>query len=264
MFWYNGELIDGDTLELNINEPGLIYGATVFTTLRIYHQSLDYSLTNWKAHCDRLGNSLITFGWQMPNWKRLRQGAELLLPLFPVLRLVIFADGREWIIGRYLPEDLEERQQQGITAWLADEPLFRRSLAAYKTGNYLGGWLALQQGQKLGAKEAILIDNQGNWLETSTGNLWGWKDGYWWTPPLDGEILPGIVRSQLLLSLQDQGQLVKEVVWHQNFVEDLKAIAYSNSVMEVIPFGCILTQEGKSTLDPCHPSLKQLRSYFQG
>jgi len=37
------------------------------------------------------------------------------------------------------------------------------------------------------------MDESGNWLETSTGNLWG---GGWWTP-LAAEIAPGVVRSQL-------------------------------------------------------------------
>ncbi|MGK7876910.1 MAG: aminotransferase class IV [Xenococcaceae cyanobacterium] len=264
MFWYDGELIQGDTLKVEINEPGLLYGATVFTTLRVYHQSLDHPLTNWTAHCDRLRDSLQTFGWQLPDPKRLRQGAEALLPSFRVLRMVIFADGREWIIGRSLPGDLRERQQQGVIAWLADATLFRRSLATYKTGNYLGAWLALQQAQKLGAKEAILIDNNGNWLETSTGNLWGWKDGCWWTPPTDVGILPGIARSQLLRWLKGHGQPVKLNTWNRDFVKDLEAIAYTNSVMEVIPFCSILHQEGTLTLNPFHPALEQLRSCFRG
>ncbi|MEB3151575.1 MAG: 4-amino-4-deoxychorismate lyase, partial [Sphaerospermopsis sp.] len=47
MYWYCGKLIESKTLELNINDPGLLFGATVFTTLRVYDHSLDHSLTNW-------------------------------------------------------------------------------------------------------------------------------------------------------------------------------------------------------------------------
>ncbi|MHC5721288.1 MAG: aminotransferase class IV, partial [Nostoc sp.] len=53
IFWYDGKLIKSQTLELNINDPGLLYGATIFTTLRVYNNSLDSSLTNWLSHCDR-------------------------------------------------------------------------------------------------------------------------------------------------------------------------------------------------------------------
>ena len=257
-FWYEGKLIEGKTLELSLNEPGLLYGATVFTTLRVY-DSLDHPLTHWRAHCDRLASSLQIFGWSFPNWQRLRRGAEALLPHYRVLRMVIFADGREWITGRFLPEDLGERQQQGITAWVADEPLFR-PLSNHKTGNYLGAWLAGQQAQKVGAKEAILIDPQGNWLETSTGNLWGWKNGCWYTP-VEGEILPGIIRAQLLYWLQNRQIPVKQTVWSWDLVKEMETICYTNCVVEVVPIHTVSRQT--LTVKPLHPKLEQLRAYFQ-
>ncbi|NEP11093.1 MAG: 4-amino-4-deoxychorismate lyase [Symploca sp. SIO2C1] len=262
MFWYNGQLIQGNSLELVIDDPGLIYGATVFTTLRVYHQSLEHPLTNWKGHCDRILGSLQAFGWQLPDQKQLQQGAEALLSLFPVLRITIFPDGREWITGRYLPVDLTQRQQQGITAWLADTPELIRSLPAHKTGNYLTAWLALQQAQQQGAQEAILVDVTGNWVETSTGNLWGWQDGCWWIPPLIAGILPGTVRSQLINWLQKQGLVVRETAWDKERLLTLEAIAYTNSVVEVIPIHTILTPHQSLTYESSHPSLEQLRSWF--
>lgn len=135
MFWYNGQVIEGEMLNLTIKDPGLLYGATIFTTLRVY-DSLEHPLTHWQAHCDRLRQSLQAFGWSQPNWQRLHQGAEM-LSHYPVLRITLFADGREWVTGRFLPEDVETRQQQGITARLA-EAQFCRSLPEHKTGNYLG------------------------------------------------------------------------------------------------------------------------------
>ncbi|HBB31944.1 MAG TPA: 4-amino-4-deoxychorismate lyase [Cyanobacteria bacterium UBA8803] len=261
-FWYNGTLIQGNRIDLAIDDPGLLYGATVFTTLRIYHESLDHPLTSWNAHCARLLHSLQAFGWQLPEWERLRQGAKTLLASFPVLRIVIFPDGREWITGRPLPEDLRERQQQGVTAWLADGLEFRRSLPTYKTGNYLGGWLALQKAQLLGAKEAILVDDRGNWLETATGNLWGWQDGCWWTPPVAAGILPGVMRSQLIGWLTQKGLTVQEVTWDRELVKGFEAIAYSNSVMQVIPIHTLLNPQQLLRYPLLTSPLEQLRSLF--
>ncbi|NER48194.1 MAG: 4-amino-4-deoxychorismate lyase [Symploca sp. SIO1A3] len=263
MFWYNGQLIQGNSLELAIDDPGLLYGATVFTTLRVYHQSLAHPLTNWRGHCDRLWSSLQAFGWQLPEQQRLQQGAETLLPSFPVLRMAVFPDGREWITGRYLPKDLTQRQQQGVTAWLADTPELLRSLPTHKTGNYLTAWLALQQARQQGAQEAILADARGNCLETSTGNLWGWQEGCWWTPPLAAGILPGTARSQLMSWLQKQGLVVREAVWNQELLLGFKAIAYTNSVIEIIPIHTILTPHQNLTYESSHPSLEQLRSFFR-
>ena len=240
MYWYDGELIKGDKIQLNITEPGLIYGATVFTTMRVYDRSLTHSLTNWSAHCDRLKHSLTVFNWQQPDWQRLQQGAELLLTSFPILRIAVFPDGKEWIAGRNLAPDLTQRQQQGITAWVAEDALYRRDLAAHKTGNYLGAYLARQQALQLGAAEAILIDTQGNWLETSTGNLWGWKNDRWYTPTLDSGILPGIGRSQLLTWLRQHHLAVQENIWTPEFLEGLQAIFYSNCVVEIVPINNII------------------------
>ncbi|MDJ0716574.1 MAG: aminotransferase class IV [Prochloraceae cyanobacterium] len=246
---------------MDIHDPGLLYGATVFTTLRVYSQSLDFPLTNWMAHCDRLRGSIEAMRWQLPDWKRLRKGARSLLPYYPVLRITIFADGRELIIGRSLPKNLQQLQQFGAIAKVADNPMFRRQLSTHKTGNYLPAWLALQEVQKLGAREAILVDSNGNWLETSTGNLWGWKDDRWYTP--NGDLLPGIARSQLLNWLHSQNLSVGRDAWNWNFVKNLEAIAYSNSVVEVIPLSRIISTQGNLTPDPCHPALEYLRSCFR-
>ncbi|WP_374820605.1 aminotransferase class IV [Aerosakkonema sp. BLCC-F183] len=246
MYWYNGKLIESKTLEIGIDDAGLLYGATVFTTLRVYDRSLNSAKTNWGGHCDRIRCSLETFGWQKPDWERVRQGAETLKAHFPVLRIAIFPDGREWIVGRNLPEDLSARQESGVVAWLAEAPKFRRSLAEHKTGNYLSAWLALREAQQYGAKEAILLDSSGNWLETSTGNLWGWQDGRWWTPPLEAGILPGLMRSQLIAGLKSQNKIVEEKPWSADLVAGFEAIAYSNSVVEVVPIHKIIKSEGES------------------
>ncbi len=290
MFWYNGQLIDGSTLELAIDDPGLLYGATVFTTLRVYQQSLPHPLTNWEKHCLRLLSSLQIFGWQLPDWQRLREGAETLSEFYPVLRITIFPDGREWITGRFLPPDLAQRQQQGITAWLADASVpqlqlvdredkgdkgekggyrnatsyaYQRSLPTHKTGNYLSAWLAGQAARRMGATEAILIDAHGNWLETSTGNLWGWQEGCWWTPPLDAGILPGVARSQLIDWLQSHDCQVQEVTWDAKRVLQFEAIAYTNSVVEIAPIHTVLTTVGSLTYEPFHPCLEQLRQLWR-
>ena len=262
MFWYNGGLVEGNSIELAIDEPGLLYGATVFTTLRVYHQSLDSPLTNWSDHCDRLVSSLQVFGWQLPDMGRLRDGAQTLSAFYPVLRITIFPDGREWITGRCLPSDLAQRQQLGVTAWLADAPQYRRSLPEYKTGNYLSAWLAQQASRQLGAAEAILVDANANWLETSTGNLWGWKDGSWWTPPLEAGLLPGVARSQLIVWLNARGATVREMPWDSKLVQEFEAIAYTNSVVELIPIHTVFQEQPTLTYDPFHPILEQLRSLF--
>ncbi|MGL5832725.1 MAG: aminotransferase class IV [Waterburya sp.] len=246
MFWYDRQLIVTSSLHLELNNPGLCYGATSFTTMRVYEQSLDHPLTCWHEHCDRLRNNVATFRWQQPDWQQLRQGAELLAVNFSVLRMTIFPDGKEWITGRNLPDHLEQHQASGIIAWVARDDLYRRDLPQYKTGNYLAAYLARNQALRLHAQEAILIDPQGNWLETSTGNLWGWKNGSWYTPHLDEGILPGIARSRWLDYFGSRKLTVAENIWTREFISTLEAIAYTNCVVDWIPIKTVIDGERKT------------------
>lgn len=257
--WYNGEAIADDHIKLAIDDPGLLYGATVFTTLRIY-DSLDHVLTNWSGHCDRLKSTIAAFHWNAPNWEQVRSGAERLSIYYPVLRITIFPDGREWITGRGLPTDLTERQQKGITAEIAASQLLR-SLPQHKTGNYLAPWLALRSAQQNHAQEAILIDQTGNWLETSTGTLWGWRDSVWSTPVSD-QILPGLARSHLIQRLKWQNEEVVEETWNAGVVERLEAIAYTNCVIEIIPIHTVVDRDSKQFYDAQHPKFQQLRNVY--
>jgi 4-amino-4-deoxychorismate lyase len=237
LYWYCGRSIESQTIELAINDPGLLYGATVFTTLRT--DALDV----YALHYDRLRCSIEDLDWTQPDWERVRSGVECLSSHFPVLRITIFPDGRELITGRELPPQLATWQQEGVTAIVADRQ-FDRSLPQHKTGNYLAPWLALQQARDRNIQEAILTNARGDWLETTTGNLWGYRDGCWYTPPLSAGILPGIARSQILRSLKQQNQLGSEIEWNAEWVKDLDSIGYSNSVVCFIPIHTVITSVG--------------------
>lgn len=118
-YWFAGQPYDRSEVTLAVNDPALLYGATVFTTLRVYQHNLDHPLTRWDDHIHRLRHALAAFQWPEPNWERVRQGSEVMQQSFPLVRMTCLPDGRELITGRSLPPDLENLQQQGIAAWLA-------------------------------------------------------------------------------------------------------------------------------------------------
>jgi 4-amino-4-deoxychorismate lyase len=232
LYWYCGESIESQHIKLAISDPGLLYGATIFTTFRTD------GFTVLDLHCDRLKSSIEDLGWLQPNWMRVRSGVKCLAPAFPVLRITIFPDGRE------LTPNLATWQREGVTVMIADKQ-FTRSLPHHKTGNYLAPWLALQQARNQNIQEAILTNDRGDWLETTTGNLWGYRDGCWYTPPLSAGILPGIARSQILNLLKRENKPVAEIEWEREWVKDLDSIGYSNSVIHLIPINTVLTPVGR-------------------
>jgi 4-amino-4-deoxychorismate lyase len=182
----------------------------------------------------------MELGWCEPDWPQLKQGVELLTSEFPVLRITIFSDGRELITGRSLSPQLSTWQRKGVTVIIADRQ-YTRSLPQHKTGNYLAPWLALQQARSRDIQEAILTTDRGDWLETTTGNLWGYRDGCWYTPPVNAGILPGIRRSQILARLQQQNLPVVELEWDAEWVKDLASIGYCNSVIDFVPIHTVIT-----------------------
>lgn len=180
---------------------------------------------------------------------------------FPVLRITVFPDGKEWITGRMLAPDLQQKQKYGIIASIVQD--YYRSLPGHKTGNYLAPILAkTSAAQNHNSQEAIFIDNKGNWLETTTGNLWGWKDNCWWTPPLSAGILPGIAREYIRARLIEQNQVVREDVWNIELVKSFETLAYSNCVVELIPIHTVVRDTGTLTYGAPNPSLKKLRALF--
>ncbi|TVP61505.1 MAG: 4-amino-4-deoxychorismate lyase [Leptolyngbya sp. LCM1.Bin17] len=262
-YWFNGHLHNSDRIDLGIHDPALLYGATVFTTLRVYAQTIDHPLTQWSAHQHRLKQTLTDFHWPAPDWTQVRRGAEHLKRSYPVLRIACLPDGRELITGRPLPAHLATLQTSGITAWVAQTGPYQRGLPRYKTGNYLGSWLALQAAQAQAAKEAILVNNVGDWLETSTGNLWGWARGQWWTPPWQAGLLPGIARQQVLDYLHRLGIPVQTQPWTRSLIPTLEVLAYTNGVVQVVPIHTVLKDQSRLEFDPEHSCLRELRAAFQ-
>ena len=259
MFYYAGQLKKTNHIELNINDSAWLYGANIFSTMRVYNHSLNHPLTNWQKHLERLKNSLKKLDWQVPDWQLIEQETQELLQHFPVIRITLFPDGRELIIGRELPQNLAKKQTDGIKGLVCLDPLLQRSLPHHKTGNYLTPWLALQQSQKIGYQEAILTNHKQHWLETSTGNLWGYKQGTWFTPDLAIGILPGIARSMILAKADFP---IKVNYWTPEFVCELEAIAYSNSVVEIIPFNTIKLGEQNMTYNPYHTAYSLLKDIY--
>jgi 4-amino-4-deoxychorismate lyase len=246
-YWYKGQWNDVLNLSIAYDDPGLLYGATVFTTCRVYEKSLDHPLTLWSAHQARLTNSLISLGWTLPIWEQVEQGIHEVIrhsPDRPIIRITIFPDGRELIFGRDLPADLAQRQQQGIVAKVVQG--FDRSLSIHKTGNYLAPWLAKQQVSP--AAEAILADATGRWLETSTGNLWGWDGEKFYSPSIDS--LAGIARTHLVQWLQTQGRIVDEQPWDLDVIDRFVGLAYSNSVVQLVPIHTVIAATGNRHYQP--------------
>jgi 4-amino-4-deoxychorismate lyase len=70
------------------------------------------------------------------------------------------------------------------------------------------------------------------------------------------------MRLTLLNWLESQQIEVKQHPWTKELSTEFEAIAYTNSVVEIIPIHTIHTPTGSLRYNPDHPSLLQLRGFF--
>lgn len=69
---------------------------------------------------------------------------------------------------------------------------------AAKSGNYLNNVMAMAEARKIGADDAIMVNNEGYLTEGTTFNIWMVKNGKVSTPAARSGLLMGITRAKLL------------------------------------------------------------------
>ncbi|NLG64831.1 MAG: hypothetical protein GX537_04420 [Actinobacteria bacterium] len=85
-----------------------------------------------------------------------------------------------------------------------------RSAADLKSKTFTTSHLAQQAAKAAGADDALFVDEDGRAHEATTANLFLYRDGVLCTPPLDGSILPGVIRNQVMTLARDDGIPVAE------------------------------------------------------
>jgi branched-chain amino acid aminotransferase len=115
-----------------------------------------------------------------------------------------------WPWGTYLGEEgLKNGIRAKISSWKRVGPNTIPH-AAKATGIYLNSMLAVNEANRAGYDEAILLTDEGFVADGSGENVFVVKDGTLMTPPLSTSILPGITRATLIEIAQDLGYTVEE------------------------------------------------------
>lgn len=83
----------------------------------------------------------------------------------------------------------------------SDDPFTR-----WKTANKLTNVMARMEAEQAGADEAILLNEQNEVCECSSGNLFWVEQGRVFTPPLTAGILPGVTRAVVMELLERSGE----------------------------------------------------------
>lgn len=224
--YLNGEFVPEDEAKISVFDHGLLYGDGVFEGIRAY----DGYVFKLDEHLDRLYRSARAIKLEIPLDRD-----EMEEKILETLRVNGFEEAyirpivtrgtgslgidiesctdpsviiisKEWE-ALYGPELYEEGLNL-LTTTIRNQP--KEGLPpTVKHLNYLTNVLAVMQANTWGADEALMLDTDGNVSEGGADNVFVYRKGAVYTPPVINN-LPGITRGVVIDLLKDLGYQVKE------------------------------------------------------
>ncbi|MFB6291694.1 MAG: branched-chain-amino-acid transaminase [Candidatus Bipolaricaulia bacterium] len=224
--YLDGELVPEDEARISVFDHGFLYGDGVFEGIRAY----DGYVFKLDEHLDRLYRSARAINLEIPLnpedmgdkiLETLRTNGFEEAYIRPIVtrgrgslgidtdsctRPSVIIITKEWE-ALYGPE-LYNQGLNLLTTTIRNQP--KEGLPpTVKHLNYLTNVLALMQANTWGADEALMLDTNGNVAEGSADNIFVYRKGVVYTPPVINN-LPGITRNVVINILKDLGYQVKE------------------------------------------------------
>ena len=229
--WMNGDLIDWDDARIHVGAHGLHYGTGVFEGIRCYDTPKGPSVFRLTDHMQRLHLSARLINMELPyTVEDLRAATNDLLAacnlqecyIRPIAfygfgQLGVSARGNPvetvimaWPWGTYLGEEaLRTGIRTKISSWQRVPPNVIPH-ASKATGVYLNSMLAVNEAQRAGYDEAIMLTPEGTVADGPGETIFVVREGKIMTPGLETGILHGITRDSVITIARDLGYTVDE------------------------------------------------------
>jgi branched-chain amino acid aminotransferase len=229
--WMNGELVDWADARVHVGVHGLHYGSGVFEGIRCYDTPKGPAVFRLADHMQRLHNSARLINMELPYEVDDLTAAchELLgangLPECYIRPIAFYGYGQlgvsargnpvevvimSWPWGTYLGEEaLRSGIRTKISSWQRI-PANVVPHASKATGIYLNSMLAVNEAQRAGYDEAILLTPEGTVADGPGETIFVVSGGKIYTPDLSTGILHGITRDSIIQIAHDLGYEVRE------------------------------------------------------
>src|SRR5215470_14763970 len=222
--WFNGRLVNWDEANVHVLAHGLHYGTGVFEGMRCYGTADGPAVFRLDAHLDRFFQSAALYELTIPYSKEVLANAtrELILANrleYCYLRPIAFFDAATLSVwtsecpvtvaiagfptGTYLAD-----ADKGVRVTVSTIRKFdNAAIPAWgkACGQYINSIRAVQEAQRKGYDEALLLNSRGEVAEGSGENLFLVKGGAIVTNDRDASILMGVTRASILEIARDLG-----------------------------------------------------------
>jgi D-alanine transaminase len=253
----NGELVPSEQAVVPALDRGLTHGLGLYETLKLVGGFPVF----FDEHMTRLDKGLAQLGLHMPG-----QRSDLARQMVRLSEASGVPDGACRVLVTGGPPDAGPTVLMQMEArTFPDHPLalisYRalRSTADLKSKTFTTSWLAQQAAHAAGADDALFVDEEGRAHEATTANLFLFIRGELRTPPVDGSILPGVVRAQVMGLAAAAGIPVRRAHIHVEELAPCDTLMLTSSVRGIVVAASI---DG-AALDTQAPIAEELRELLR-
>ncbi len=246
---FNGAI--HEELNISILDHGFLFGDSVYEVVCTFNGELCFL----DKHLDRLFASANAIALSIPKDKAwFREQVKITVAAAgnddSYIRIIVTRGEGEInidpstclhpnviIIAMEITQYPESHYEKGIAVALVS--IKRNSRDALnpnvKTGNYLNNVLAIMEARKLGAQDAIMVNQWGHLTEGTTSNLFFVRDGRIYTPSLDCGLLSGITRQVIMQLATENGFHMEEGKWPGEELCEADEIFLTGTIKKVMP-----------------------------
>lgn len=240
--WVDGRIVAAGEPAVGAEDLGFTLGLAVYDGML-----LEFGCRAFEAqHCARLGEAARSLGiaWPtpVPLERALDEYTEVLGEEGPLLLRTTLSRG----LGGESTLVLSARAvdpwpEPGVSVMVAAGAKVAASeLEQLKSTNRLRNVLAREAAREVGAWEALLTTEEGEFTEGTISNLFCVIGGELVTPPVERGLLPGIVRGELMAELAARGEACVERRLEGSDLEASSEVFLTNTSGKLIPVVSVL------------------------
>lgn len=249
--WLDGQIVEEADAKISVFDHGLLYGDGIFEGIRFYEGRV-FRLTE---HIERLFLSAKALLLKMP-WT-LEEICEYTLKTIRAnglrdgyIRLVITRGVGDLGLNPYLcetpsmfiiasgislyPQELYDNGLEVVTC-STRRPTPASLSPQVKSLNYLNNVMAKVEALKAGAKEGLMLNEQGYVAECTGDNVFIVKKGEVLTPPISDGSLDGITRQVIFDLCEEMGITIREATMTRYDVYTADEAFLTGTAAETIP-----------------------------
>lgn len=249
--WYDGNLVDESEAKVSVFDHGLLYGDGVFEGIRFYNGKV-FRLAE---HVERLFDSSKAIMLELP-WSRdevidhtlktiranqLVDGYVRLLVTRGVGSLGLSPESCDRPSMIIIAADIQLYPQSDYEVGLkvvtcaTRRPTHSSLSPQVKSLNYLNNVMAKVEAQRAGAREGLMLNEQGYVAECTGDNVFIVKKGVVYTPPVSDGGLDGITRGVIFELAEQLGVLLKQKTMTRFDIMTADECFLTGTAAEVIP-----------------------------